>query len=57
LPVIGDVIYGAVQQAPQPGRQWTGEDGEFTETAGEIVRCKDRGRTSCQYTTARACCS
>jgi hypothetical protein len=37
MPGIGDVIDGAMQQAPQPGRQWTGADGEFTGTAGEIV--------------------
>ena len=37
MPGIGDVIDGAVQQAPHPGRQWTGADGEFTGTAGEIV--------------------
>jgi hypothetical protein len=27
MPGMGDVIDGAMQQAPQPGRQETGEDG------------------------------
>jgi hypothetical protein len=27
MPGIGDVIDGAMQQAPQPGRQETAEDG------------------------------
>jgi hypothetical protein len=32
MPGMADVIDGAVQQAPQPGRHRTGADGEFTET-------------------------
>jgi hypothetical protein len=48
MPGIGDVIEGAMQQAPQPGRQETGEDETLMERseAGKLPVYYRQGRCS-----------
>jgi hypothetical protein len=49
MPGIGELIEGAVQQAPQPGRQETGWCGEFMKT--NATR-RSGGRSNAKYTPA-----
>jgi hypothetical protein len=43
MPGIGELIEGAVQQAPQPGRQETGSCGELMETGNATVGWRSNG--------------
>jgi hypothetical protein len=54
MPGIGELIEGAVQQAPQPGRQWMGSGGAFMGGQGNsAVKIVVKTAVACRKTTVR----